>query len=201
MIDLYKYSKKNKLFEYIVFRILKIDINFLTRPLFSQFSVDINFDRNFFYDYKKKFPETKWMKFKNALKFYQSNHDLEKYKEMKFAKKSFEKLLNKDVKKNIFKKNIIGKFKIKNMWFTIQGKNEGHHSHNHPKSILSGVYYFEVQRDSGGEINLELENKKITYSPKKNDLIIFNSSVFHSVNPYLGDKDRIAVAWDAIYTL
>ena len=150
---------------------------------------------------KKKFPETKWMRFKNALKFYQSNHDLQKYKEMKLAKKSFEELLNKDIKKNIFEKNILGKFKIKNMWFTIQGKNEGHHSHNHPKSILSGVYYFEVQRDSGGEINLELENKNITYSPKKNDLIIFNSSVFHSVNPYLSDKDRIAVAWDAIYTL
>ena len=168
--------------------------------MFFQFSIKINFDRNFFYDYKKKFPETKWMKMKNAYKFYQSNHDLEKYNEMEYAKKSFEELLNNDIKKSIFKKNILGKFKIKNMWFTIQSKNEGHHSHNHPKSILSGVYYVDVQKNSGGEINLELENNKITHLPKKNDLIVFNSSVFHSVNPYLNNKDRIAVAWDAIYT-
>ncbi len=138
---------------------------------------------------------------KNASKFYQSNHDLEKYIEMKTVKKSFENLLNKDIRSSIFKKNIFGKFKIKNMWFTIQGKNEGHHSHNHPKSILSGVYYVDVEDNSGGEIVLELENKKIVHFPKKNDLIVFNSSVFHSVNPYLNDKDRIAVAWDAIYTL
>ena len=201
MIDLYKYSKKNKLFKFIILRILKIDIDLLTKPIFSQFSLEIDFDRNFFYDYKKKIPETKWMKMKNAYRFYQSNHDLEKNTEMKTAKKNFEELLNKEIKTRIFKKNILGKFKIKNMWFTIQGKNEGHHSHNHPKSILSGVYYVDVRNDSGGEINLELENKKITHAPKKNDLIVFNSSVFHSVNPYLNDEDRIAVAWDAIYAL
>ena len=79
MIDLYKYSKKNKLFKYIILRILKIDIDLLTKPLFYKFSLKIDFDRNFFYDYKKKIPETKWMKMKNAYRFYQSNHDLEKY--------------------------------------------------------------------------------------------------------------------------
>ncbi len=201
MIDLYKYSNKNKFFKYFISRILKINIDLLTIPLFSQFSLEVSFDKNFFYNYKKRFPETKWMKMENAHKFYQSNHDLEKYTEMKTAKKSFEELLNKEIKTIVFKKNILGKFKIKNMWFTIQGKNEGHHSHNHPKSILSGVYYVDVQKDSGGEINLELQNKKIKHVPKKNDLIVFNSSIFHSVNPYLNDKDRIAVAWDAIYTL
>ena len=36
--------------------------------------------------------------------------------------------------------------------------------------------------------------------PKKNDLVIFNSETMHSVNPYLGNSDRIAVAWDAIYS-
>ena len=50
-------------------------------------------------------------------------------------------------------------------------------------------------------IILDVGDKKITHSPKINDLIIFNSTVFHSVNPYLSKNDRIAVAWDAIYTL
>ena len=141
------------------------------------------------------------MKMINAYKFYQSNHDLDKHKEMKLLKKNFEMLLNNKVKLDIFKKDTIGKFKIKSMWFTIQNKNEGVHSHNHPKSILSGVYYINVENNSGGEIILDVGDKKITHSPKINDLIIFNSTVFHSVNPYLSKNDRIAVAWDAIYTL
>ena len=97
-------KSKNKLFKYIILKMLKIDIDLLKKPLFSQFSLEIDFDRNFFYDYKKKIPVTKWMKMKNAYKFYQSNHDLEKYTEMKTAKKCFEELLNKEIKTSVFKK-------------------------------------------------------------------------------------------------
>ena len=63
---------------------------------------------------------------------------------------------------HIFKKNCIGKFKIKSLWFTIQKKNLGHSQqmHNHPKSTLSGVSYFKVEKNSGGELNLYFQNKK-----------------------------------------
>ena len=54
---------------------------------------------------------------------------------------------------------MIGRFKIKNFWFSIQKKNTLHPSHNHPKSVLSGVYYFKIDNNSGGEINLDLESK------------------------------------------
>ena len=70
----------------------------------------------------------------------------------------------------------------------------------HPKSLLTGVYYFQVEENSGGLININLESKKIKHEPKKNDLIIFNSNLMHSVDRYYGKNDRIAVAWDAIYT-
>ena len=133
-------------------------------------------------------------------KFYQSNHDLTKLAGMKQLIKNLEKILNTEVKYKIFESSVIGRFKIKNIWFTIQKKNEGHHSHNHPKSVLSGVYYFKINNNSGGEINLDLENEKITHLPQKNDLLIFNSTVHHSVNPYFGNNDRIDIAWDAIYT-
>ena len=43
--------------------------------------------------------------------------------------------------------------------------------------------------------------KKLNTNLKKNDLIIFNSETFHSVKAYHGKNDRIAIAWDAIYTL
>ena len=109
--------------------------------------------------------------------------------------------MNTEVKSNIFKNDHIGKFKIKSLWFTIQKKNQGHSKHNHPKSSLSGVYYQQIDENKGGEIEVFLKDEKIEYSPKKNDLIIFNSDTFHSVKPYNGINDRIAIAWDAIYTL
>jgi len=109
--------------------------------------------------------------------------------------------LNTEIKQNIFKDNQFGKFKIKSLWFTIQKINQGHSKHNHPKSALSGVYYHQIDKNSGGSIEVFLEKEKIEYSPKKNDLIIFNSDTYHSVKPYNGINDRIAIAWDAIYTL
>jgi len=58
-----------------------------------------------------------------------------------------------------------------------------------------------LDENNGGELEIFTEYKKIEYLPKKNDLIIFNSETFHSVKAYNGIKDRIAIAWDAIYTL
>ena len=49
-------------------------------------------------------------------------------------------------------------------------------------------------------IPLYKESSYINHNPKKNDLIVFNSDTFHSVKPYYGNNDRIAIAWDAIYT-
>ena len=200
MIDIYKYSKKNKIYEFIILKILKINVQLLTKPLFLNFNLNIDIDEKFFYEYREKYPITSWMEMEEVSKFYQSNHDLTKLAGMKKLIKNLEKILNTEVKYKIFESSVIGRFKIKNIWFTIQKKNEGHHSHNHPKSVLSGVYYFKINNNSGGEINLDLENEKITHLPQKNDLLIFNSTVHHSVNPYFGNNDRIAIAWDAIYT-
>ena len=146
MIDIYKYQKKNNFFKYLISNIFKINVNNLNKSFFFEKNYEINFDVNFFYRYKKEFPETKWMKIENSHKFYQSNHNLQNHIEMKIAKKKFEEILNKEIKIHIFKRKTIGKFKIKNMWFTIQGNNSGHESHNHPKSILSGVYYINVEK-------------------------------------------------------
>ena len=196
MIDIIKYSKKNRFYHFIATKILRINIHLLSKPLFLKYNVELNLTDDFFYDYKNKIPTTKWM----SGQHYQSNHDLNKFSEMKKSIAIFEKILNEEIKTSILKKKTAGKFKIKNIWFTIQKANEGHRSHNHPKSILSGVYYFKIVNDSGGEINLDLENKKIRHTPHKNDLLIFNSNIYHYVEPYLGKNDRIAIAWDAIYT-
>ena len=200
MIDIFKYSKKNKIYQFIITKILRINVQLLSKPLFLKYNVPLEFNEEFFYAYKRKYPLTKWMTMKESDQLYQSNHDLNNFSEMKEPVKTLEKILNTEIKKKILKIKMLGRFKIKNIWFVIQKENEGHHSHNHPKSVLSGVYYFKIDNNSGGEVNLELENKTIKHAPHKNDLLIFNSNVYHSVNPYVGKNDRISIAWDAIYT-
>ena len=200
MIDIFKYSKKNKIYQFIITKILRINIQLLSKPLFLKYNIDLNLNESFFYEYKKKYPLTKWTTIEESGRRYQSNHDLNKLAEMNEPIKILEKILNTEVKKKVLNLKMIGKFKIKNFWFSIQKENTVHPPHNHPKSVLSGVYYFKIDNNSGGEINLDLENKKVKHVPQKNDLLIFNSNVYHSVNDYLGKNDRIAIAWDAIYT-
>jgi len=201
MIDIYKYSKKNSLYNFFITKVLNINVDRLTLPFFNKENIDLEFNEFFFYDYCKKHPITKWGGGLESRDCYQSNHDLQKFIDFKKPIKILENFLNKKIKQTIFKKNTAGKFKIKSIWYTIQKKNEGVSMHNHPKSILSGVSYFKIDKDSGGELKLHLENKTIEIKPVKNDLIMFNSSAYHSVNSYYGENDRISVAWDAIYTL
>jgi len=201
MLDIYKYSKKNWLLNFLFSKILRININNLSKEFFYKENIELNFKESFFYDYCENYKKTKWCGSHSIDWFYQSNHDLEKLENLKEPIQKLEKLLNDNVKNKIFKNNCIGKFKIKSLWFVIQ-KNSGNsvEMHNHPKSALSGVYYFKVDKNSGGELNLHFENKKTKFTPEIKDLIVFNSSIFHSVNSYHGKNDRIAVAWDAIYT-
>lgn len=200
MIDLYKYSKKNKLFNFLINKIFKINTQEISSPIYYKTeNIDLGFQENFFYEYKKKFPITKWGGI-HKKEHYQSNHDLQKLKELKNSITKLENYLNTIIKKKIMGIQFLGRFRIKSLWFTIQKKNQGHTLHNHPKSLLSGVYYFSAESDKGGEIEIFLGQKKIEHSPRKNDLLVFNSNIYHSVKPYHGDKDRIAVAWDAIYT-
>ena len=94
MIDIYKYSKKNKIYEFIILKILKINVQLLTKPLFLNFNLNIDIDEKFFYEYREKYPITKWMEMEEVSKFYQSNHDLTKLAGMKKLIKNLEKILN-----------------------------------------------------------------------------------------------------------
>jgi hypothetical protein len=199
MIDLVKYSKKNKFFEFLIINIFKINICKLDQIFFFKKNLDLGFNEIFFYDYIKKNPDTKWSS-NLANHHYQSNHDLQKLNDFKKPIIQIENFLNKEVKYKIFDGECFGKFRIKSIWFTIQKNNQGVPKHNHPKSILSGVYYYKVDYNKGGEIEIFNNEKIIEHKPLKNDIIIFHSNIYHSVKPYFGQNDRIAIAWDAIYT-
>ena len=64
MIDIIKYSKKNKFYHFIATKILRIDIHLFSKPLFLKYNVELNLTEDFFYDYKNKIPLTKWMTMK-----------------------------------------------------------------------------------------------------------------------------------------
>ena len=199
-IDLYKYSKRNFFYKFLIKKILRINVDLLKKEFLHFDNIDLEFKESFFYEYYKKNPITYWSNNIDKKHHYQSNHNLQLKDEFYKPVKKLEGYLNKKIKKKLFIKNMNGKFRIKNMWFTIQKKNEDHSSHNHPKSILSGVSYFKIKEKKGGELIIYQKDKKITHMPKKNDLVIFNSETMHSVSPYIANSDRIAVAWDAIYS-
>jgi len=199
-LDLYKYSKKNLVYKFLIKKILRINVELLKKDFLHFDNIDLEFKESFFYEYYKKNPTTDWVGNINERDHYQSNHNLQSKDEFYKPVRKLESFLNKKIKEKLFIKNMNGKFKIKNMWFTIQKKNEDHSIHNHPKSILSGVSYFKIEEKKGGELILYKKDKKITFMPKKNDLVIFNSETMHSVNSFIGESDRIAVAWDAVYS-
>lgn len=199
-LDLYKYSKKNLFYKILIKKILRINVELLKKDFLHFDNIDLEFKESFFYEYYKKNPTTDWVGNIDERDHYQSNHNLQSKDEFYKPVRKLESFLNKKIKEKLFIKNMNGKFRIKNMWFTIQKKNEEHSIHNHPKSILSGVSYFKIEEKKGGELILYKKDKKITFMPKKNDLVIFNSETMHSANSFIGESDRIAVAWDAIYT-
>lgn len=239
IIDLVKKSQKNRLWNFFCKKILKIKINnfFYPRIFIANFDKS-KININDLYDYKKKFPNNKWNNLakKFANETYQSEHDLQKNRIFQELKISIEDLLNTKIKPKLLYKPKLGKFKIKNMWFTIMEKNNSHHSHCHPKSTLSGVMYVKKKKNNDGmlqillpkhnlsnykninfniltnietiltdirfglEVNKNLDKKIFVFNPKENEIIIFNSYLYHWVERYNDTEDRISIAWDAIYT-
>jgi uncharacterized protein (TIGR02466 family) len=100
---------------------------------------------------------------------------------------------------------------ITQSWLNYTEKNQYHHSHEHPNSFVSGVFY----------INADEKNDKIKFFDKKyqqikpeikkwnlwnstawwfpvktNDIILFPSSLTHCVETKEGDNTRISLAFN-----
>jgi len=99
---------------------------------------------------------------------------------------------------------------VSNFWLNVNGYKDYNETHTHPGSILSGVYYVDVPKNSGeiifenGEKNLissfwnnltvknytPLNSVKHLYKPKNNLLLIFPSWLSHYVLPNLNEKQK-----------
>lgn len=101
---------------------------------------------------------------------------------------------------------------ITESWLNKTEKNQSHHRHWHPNSILSGVVNLSGSADAGGYLKLitssydtlEFEinqanlynSKSWSFSPEKGSVIIFPSNVEHLVEPYTGDEPRITLSFN-----
>lgn len=116
-------------------------------------------------------------------------------------------------------------FEIQNSWVNLHTKNDFAGSHRHSNSIISGVYYPEVDDKSGAIIfqkdksyyNLWTDTIEIGFNyqqhqnqdrlnifnadawgiyPKTGDIVLFPSLLYHSVTENLSDLTRYSLAFN-----
>lgn len=104
---------------------------------------------------------------------------------------------------------------ITESWVNFCQPGAGHHMHNHFNSVLSGTFYLDLEEERGGEVVI-VDNRfkgtihhrgisnyhnvtEIFVSPKKFDLIIFPSYMYHAVTPNLSEKTRKSLAFNSFY--
>jgi uncharacterized protein (TIGR02466 family) len=102
---------------------------------------------------------------------------------------------------------------ITTCWAIINGKMAYNSVHNHPNSILSGVYYLQVPANCGGiyfsdprpasqmlippvaEFNL-WTFPKVSYKPHAGTMLIFPSWLLHGVEMNMSEELRISLSFN-----
>jgi uncharacterized protein (TIGR02466 family) len=105
---------------------------------------------------------------------------------------------------------------ITQSWINITEEKEHHHTHTHPNSLLSGIFY--LQADSNND-NVSFSDPKKLYSSftvepyqhdnytassfmlpiETSDLILFQSSIPHKVESKVGKKTRISLSFNTFF--
>ena len=100
---------------------------------------------------------------------------------------------------------------ITQCWANRNPKGSKHHEHVHPNSIVSGVMYFQInqklppiQFSKANQDGMKLDPEKYNHVNsesfmlpcKPGELILFPSSLKHSVPINQGDEDRISVSFN-----
>ena len=100
---------------------------------------------------------------------------------------------------------------ITQSWLNYTKKNEHHHSHTHPNSIISGVLYINADKNNDTLTFLNYEYKQISPEIKKynifnsktshlsvetGDIVLFPSSLIHMVQTKKEDDTRISLSFN-----
>ena len=108
-----------------------------------------------------------------------------------------------------------GEPKLGNMWANINPPGGYNKPHIHPNSLFSGVYYVKTPPNSGRLICNDprpgiqtcMPNRKkgqppkhlwreVNLQPQENRAIMFNSWLWHTVEPNQSNEDRISVSFN-----
>ena len=126
--------------------------------------------------------------------------------------KNIKNFLSESVDK--FTKNVLNskqRLVITQCWANRNPKGSKHHEHVHPNSIISGVMYFQINEKSPPMQFAKTNQDGIKLDPikynhvnsesfmlpcKPGELILFPSSLKHSVPINQGDEDRISVSFN-----
>jgi len=100
---------------------------------------------------------------------------------------------------------------ITQSWLNYTEKNQYHHKHQHPNSLVSGVFYINCHKEhdkikffneSYKTLKLEIKDWNLWnseswwFSVKTGDIILFPSSLTHMVETKEGDNTRISLAFN-----
>lgn len=107
---------------------------------------------------------------------------------------------------------------VTNAWININTNDNYNVTHNHPNSIVSGVFYVNVPKDNKSQFIIERPNQvegfyystiqaegshsssnKVVFTPKNEMMILFPSWVFHYVTPSYSNEKRISIAFNTFY--
>ena len=138
-------------------------------------------------------------------------------KEFKNIKKFLDKHCENYLNTIICPKSNI-KIYITQSWLNYTEANQYHHKHEHPNSVVSGVFYFDSDIENDKilfshpipykQISPEIDNKKFNlwnsqtwfFPVETGDLIMFPSSTTHQVETKKGNNTRISLAFNTFYT-
>jgi uncharacterized protein (TIGR02466 family) len=132
------------------------------------------------------------------------------HKAFKYLKEDLDLIVQDYFDKVISPANNITPY-ITQSWLNYTEKNQYHHKHSHPNSLVSGVFYINCHKehdkikffnDAYRTIKPEVKNWNMWNSEswwfpvKTGDIILFPSSLTHMVETKQGDNTRISLAFN-----
>jgi uncharacterized protein (TIGR02466 family) len=135
-------------------------------------------------------------------------------KEFKNIKKFLDQCCKDYLEKIICPKNNIELY-ITQSWLNYTEENQYHHQHAHPNSVVSGVLYFDCDKENDKikfanskgyqQIKPEIDQYNIWNSEtwwfalETGQLIMFPSSTIHQVDTKQGNNTRISLAFNTFF--
>jgi uncharacterized protein (TIGR02466 family) len=191
----------------------KMKENKMKSTIYGIFSTPVyqtKLNREFTKEEKKFIEKTKLDVYKNEGNVTSNNNYILDTKPLKNIKKKLDEIIKDYFDKIISPANNIKPY-ITQSWLNYTETNQYHHKHEHPNSLVSGVFYINCHEEHDKikffnnryqTIKPEVKNWNIWnsdswwFSVKTGDVILFPSSLTHMVETKQGDNTRISLAFN-----